>query len=108
MSYPLGPRTSWWQLAEMLRAPEVRVAFSANAACRVPFVARKAQRYCQARCAPSAADRDRAYCQRHGDKLNRVRRRRYDAGLRAQHGVRRPGLLTYDSCFTSVKDRDTI
>jgi hypothetical protein len=75
----------WWQLAETLRAPEVRVAFCANATCRAPFVARKAQRYCQARCAPSGADRNRAYRQRHRDKLNRARRRRYDAALRAQH-----------------------
>jgi hypothetical protein len=78
---------------------EVRVAFCANAACRAPFVARKAQRYCQAWCAPSGADRDRAsaapWRQAQPGRDGAV-----TIALRAQHGVKRLKRLTYHSCFT--------
>jgi hypothetical protein len=72
----------FWHLADTLGAATLRTALCPT--CRNPFVARKAQRYCTAGCAPSGAERNRAYRQRHRDRLNLTRRHRYDAGRRKQ------------------------
>jgi hypothetical protein len=74
-----------WQAYETLSGGDVTVGFCERRECGAPFVVRKNQRYC-AKCAPSAADRNRAYRVRHREELNKRRRRAYERKMRKLTG----------------------
>lgn len=67
----------WLRVYETLAAVQGRLRFCARERCGRPFLAVKRQRYCAGH-ARSAAERNRAYYQKHREELLKRRARAYD------------------------------